>query len=378
MDALHLESWPAFFEGDAVMRRYWPRLADEFPHCQFLLVDEKDQAVAAGNALPIRWNGTPEDLPLGWDAGLERGFQEAERGEEANTLLMLTGVVDARAQGTGLSQIILNLFKAVARGYGFERVIVPVRPTGKSAHPELSFTQWCERRRPDGLAEDPWLRSHERVGGKVLRIELKSQRVEGSLEDWERWTGRTFPTSGEYALEGALQPLRMELESRTGVYEDPCVWMEHFFTGSLLAWQPVDGPALREFLRRSLPEYMVPEYYRVLGRMPLGDSGKVDEQALPRHLPGRALRARSLPPQTPVQERLVAIWKSVLELEQLGIEDDFFELGGHSIRAVRMLAKVADAFGISLSLRQLFTARSIEALAPLIEAAQQAGPARGG
>ena len=169
----------------------------------------------------------------------------------------------------------------------------------------------------------------------------------------------------------------MELESRTGVYEDPCVWMEHFFTGSLLAWQPVDGPALREFLRRSLPEYMVPEYYRVLGRMPLGDSGKVDEQALPRHLPGRALRARSLPPRTPVQERLAAIWKSVLELEQLGIADDFFELGGHSIRAVRMLAKVADAFGISLSLRQLFTARSIEALAPLIEAAQQAGPARG-
>ncbi len=378
MDALHLDSWPAFFEGDAVMRRYWPRLGDEFPHCQFLLVDEKDQAVAAGNALPIRWNGTTEDLPLGWDAGLERGFQEAERGVEANTLLMLTGVVDARAQGTGLSQIILNLFKAVARGYGFERVIVPVRPTGKAAHPELSFTQWCERRRPDGLAEDPWLRSHERVGGKVLRIELKSQRVEGSLEDWERWTGRTFPTSGEYTLEGALQPLRIDLEARTGAYEDPCVWMEHFFTGSLLPWKPVDGPALREFLRRSLPEYMVPEYYRVLGRMPLGDSGKVDEQALPRHLPGRAFRARALPPQTPVQERLVAIWKSVLELEQLGIADDFFELGGHSIRAVRMLAKVADAFGISLSLRQLFTARTIETLAPLIEAAQQTAPPRDG
>ncbi|MFQ6856368.1 MULTISPECIES: phosphopantetheine-binding protein, partial [unclassified Streptomyces] len=92
----------------------------------------------------------------------------------------------------------------------------------------------------------------------------------------------------------------------------------------------VDVGAVREFVGRSLPEYMVPVVV-VLDALPLTPSGKVDRKALPAPDLGAAVSSRE--PRDPVEEVLCALFAQVLGVERVGIDDSFFELGGHSLLA---------------------------------------------
>jgi hypothetical protein len=256
MEAAHLGSWPEFFAGDTAVQQLWPRIWTEFPEYQFALVNEADEVVAAGNAVPLRWSGEVATLPSGSSAALGRALSADRAEAPPDTLLILTGVVIPSYQSRGLASAVLEGFKALARGLGLARAIVPVRPTGKSDHPEMSFAAWCDARRADGLREDAWLRIHERVGGRPLRIDPQSQRVAGSVRQWEAWTGMKFPASGEYHVPGGLHPVRIELERDVGEYEEPSIWYQHFvdsYQGP--AWAPLGRSEIRKFLADSLPEY---------------------------------------------------------------------------------------------------------------------------
>ena len=76
MEAAHLGSWPEFFAGDSVVQQLWPRIWTELPDSQFALVNEADQVVAAGNAVPLCWSGEVSQLPSGWSAALEQALSE--------------------------------------------------------------------------------------------------------------------------------------------------------------------------------------------------------------------------------------------------------------------------------------------------------------
>jgi acyl carrier protein len=175
----------------------------------------------------------------------------------------------------------------------------------------------------------------------------------------------------------ALVPVRIDLEAGIGEYDDPSVWMEHPHSpAEAYTWSPVDGQALRQGLREFLPEYMLPEHYRFLSALPLTESGKVDERALPA-LPLGPVHHEHVPPHTPLQEQLARLWCEVLELERAGITDDFFELGGHSIRAIQLLAKVNEAFQVNVALKDLLRERTILGLERRITALK-AQPAQDG
>ena len=95
-----------------------------------------------------------------------------------------------------------------------------------------------------------------------------------------------------------------------------------------------DGSELRSYLKRSVPEYMVPSYLVEMERIPLTANGKVDRKALPE--PQGLVQAGSeyVAPRSETEAKLAAIWQDVLGLSQpVGIRDDFFELGGHSLKA---------------------------------------------
>ncbi len=368
-EALHVGSWPAYFAGNEAMRQYWPRLAQDFPHTQYVLVNDRDEVVAAGNAVPISWDGTPADLPDGWDSGLERAFQLAATGVRPDTLMILAGVTADDARGRGLATVILRAFKRLGQALGFARVVVPVRPTGKAARPDLDFATYCSLTRDDGLSVNGWLRSHQRVGGRILELALTSQRVVGNVADWERWSGRTFPASGSYALPDTMQPVRISVEEGRGEYFDPSVWVQHFYDEEPeQPGFPVTGRDLARFVGERLPGYMVPTQYRFLPRLPVTTSGKLDVAAL-RAIPLLRDGGRSVPPQNPLQAQLVEIWKQVLEIDAVGVTDDFFEVGGHSLRAVQMLSRIRDAFGVEIKLRELFLERTIEGLERVLAAA---------
>ncbi|HEX7240208.1 MAG TPA: amino acid adenylation domain-containing protein, partial [Longimicrobiaceae bacterium] len=135
----------------------------------------------------------------------------------------------------------------------------------------------------------------------------------------------------------------------------------------------VTAGELREHLRASLPEYMVPSAYVVLERLPLTRNGKVDRRALPAP---EASSGTIVAPRTPAEEVLAGIWAEVLSVERVGAEDDFFALGGHSLLATRVVSRVREAFGVELPLRALFEAPTVAALAERVGAgtATQAPP----
>jgi amino acid adenylation domain-containing protein/non-ribosomal peptide synthase protein (TIGR01720 family) len=130
----------------------------------------------------------------------------------------------------------------------------------------------------------------------------------------------------------------------------------------------VEAAELRDALRARLPEHMVPSAFVVMDRLPLTANGKLDRAALPE--PGTAAESGGgyVAPRTPAEELLAGIWAEVLRRDRVGVEDDFFALGGHSLLATRTVARVREAFGVELTVRALFEAPTVAALAERVEA----------
>ena len=124
--------------------------------------------------------------------------------------------------------------------------------------------------------------------------------------------------------------------------------------------QSVAPAALREHLRASLPDYMVPTAIIALDELPLTASGKLDRRALPAPdlTPKHARRA----PRTPQEEILCGLFAEVLGLARVGIDDNFFELGGHSMLAIRLISRIRSSMDAEISIRSLFEAPTVEAL----------------
>ncbi|HEV3051065.1 MAG TPA: amino acid adenylation domain-containing protein, partial [Longimicrobium sp.] len=120
--------------------------------------------------------------------------------------------------------------------------------------------------------------------------------------------------------------------------------------------------ALRDRLRQSLPEYMVPSAFVALDALPLTANGKLDRKALP--APEFASAEEGyVAPRTRVEEVLARIWAEVLGLERVSVEDSFFDLGGHSLLATRVVSRIREVFDLEMLPWALFEHRTIAGLA---------------
>jgi acyl-coenzyme A synthetase/AMP-(fatty) acid ligase/acyl carrier protein len=124
----------------------------------------------------------------------------------------------------------------------------------------------------------------------------------------------------------------------------------------------LDEPALRQHLGLSLPEYMVPTFYKRLSVFPLTFNGKIDRSALPFEMDE---------PQVQVDEsfggQLREIWEDVLGRKLASPDEDFIEAGGHSLSAVILLARINDVYKVRIPLGQFFQAPTISGLAETIK-----------
>lgn len=121
---------------------------------------------------------------------------------------------------------------------------------------------------------------------------------------------------------------------------------------------------LQEFLGEQLPRYMVPPVYVHLESLPLTRNGKLDRTALPgTDLENTLGNDAFTAPRTPIEKRLAVIVCSLLELEQVSVNDNFFLLGGHSLLGTQLIGQVRGTFGVELALRTLFDSPTIEQLA---------------
>ncbi|GDY54607.1 hypothetical protein SVIO_052300 [Streptomyces violaceusniger] len=137
-----------------------------------------------------------------------------------------------------------------------------------------------------------------------------------------------------------------------------------------------DARTLSEHVAASVPEYMVPSAFVTLDALPMTANGKLDRKALP--APDFATRAGDRAPRNPREELLCGLFAEVLGLERVGIDDSFFALGGDSIISIQLVSRARRA-GLVLTPRDIFTHRTVEALATVAHSAEEAGNAgRGG
>lgn len=225
LEQINKTAWPEFLLHMEL--NHAEALFTTFAEFQLLLCNPSGELIAFSLAVPLKWDDTPGDLPRNISEIMQRALDANQREAEANTLAVFAAVVNEGYQGQGLSSTLLKEVKCMAAANGFTALIVPVRPTWKNRYPLTPMSRYASWTRADGAPLDPWLRVHWRLGGEILRVEPSARTVNGTVMEWEKWTGMSFPESGEYIVPGALQPVSIDREQNIGMYEDPSVWVKH-------------------------------------------------------------------------------------------------------------------------------------------------------
>ncbi|MFY0256194.1 amino acid adenylation domain-containing protein, partial [Chitinophaga sp. 30R24] len=134
----------------------------------------------------------------------------------------------------------------------------------------------------------------------------------------------------------------------------------------MVADNPPDPREIKAWLAQKLPHYMIPGYICFLEVIPLTSNGKINYSLLPVPSKEGELLYKAIAPQNELEETLLDIWKAVLGMEVISVEDDFFSIGGQSILAMQLMSKIWDRTGKNISIRDLVKYPTIRGLAAFI------------
>ena len=239
--------------------------------------------------------------------------------------------------------------------------------------------------RPDLTAEafipDPFAGrdGHGRPGDRLYKTGDRARyRADGNLE----YLGRS---DGQIKLRGfriELAEIESVLLQRPELIE-VVVLLREDEPGNprLVAYVRVAADAefsagkLRDELRRLLPDYMIPSAFVVLETLPLTTNGKVDRDALPK--PDRQRPEQSAEfarPGNDLEQALADIWRNVLNLEQVGVQDNFFDSGGNSVLVVEAFRRMQSLARDRCRILDLFQYPTIRSLAEFLESKNRPGP----
>jgi acyl transferase domain-containing protein/non-ribosomal peptide synthetase component F/thioesterase domain-containing protein/acyl carrier protein len=197
------------------------------------------------------------------------------------------------------------------------------------------------RQRPDG--------SLELLGRRDRQLKLRGYRID--------------PGQIEAAL-GALPGVgRASVTTLAGPAGEPRLVGHVAVTGA------VSAAALRRDLADRLPPVMVPDRILLHDALPITANGKVDVAALERMATGPV--SQDSRPRDPVETTLCTLWREVLNLDQVGIDDDFFAFGGHSLLAVRLVARIERTLGVRIPVAALLGHPTVAELGALVRDARQ-------
>ena len=238
--------------------------------------------------------------------------------------------------------------KGLARGYGnnpdlTKEVFIdnPFEP-GKKLYKTGDLAKWL----PDGNIEF--------IGRKDQQVKIRGLRIElGEIE------------SRLMENPAIRQVLVTDKTDSAG---------NKFLCAYIISATELSSSELRNQLARDLPEYMIPSYFIPLATFPLTRSEKVDRQALPEPVVEKKPLGLDMPANE-TEWMVLAIWKTVLELENIAVTDNFFELGGNSLKIINMLTLFQDSMGDALKVNDLFDKPTIrQQAAVLSQASAPAAP----
>jgi acyl-CoA synthetase (AMP-forming)/AMP-acid ligase II/acyl carrier protein len=124
---------------------------------------------------------------------------------------------------------------------------------------------------------------------------------------------------------------------------------------------------LRSYLRKRLPDYMVPAIYVKLDSIPLTPNGKVDRKKLLPLEDHRQAQETFVAPHTETEHKVAAIWQRLLRMDKIDVHENFFDLGGHSLLATQLISRLCDTFEMELPLNSIFEFPTIARLARHID-----------
>jgi hypothetical protein len=223
------EVWPEFMLHDPVANENWHELFDRFSDYQLALYDTQNRRVAGmGNSFPLRWDDTFDNLPEGgWDWAFQEAVRNHRQGVEPNVHCAIQIVLRPGYRSQGLSMPMIQAVRAVTQSRGLKSLIIPIRPSEKHRYPLTSLDDYITWKTEEALPFDPWLRVHVRAGARIIKICHDSKAIRGTRAEWAQWTGMQFPQNGLYIIEGALNPMEINLEQDEGIYLEPNVWIVH-------------------------------------------------------------------------------------------------------------------------------------------------------
>ena len=286
---------------------------------------------------------------------IDSTFHVYERSEDGRSVLvgkpidnLCAYVVDSAMQPVpaGTKGELLLGGVGVARGYLNQPTLTAERfianPFGSVTCDRLYRTGDLVRRHPDGNIEF--------LGRRDRQVKILGSRIEpGEIE--------TTLSEHPDVADAVVVPHRAAHGSTLLVA---------YFVPS--ATRACHSKALRRYLKSQLPEHMVPAFFIELESFPRLPNGKLDRSRLPEPRDETVVTDDEfVAPGTPLEQMLVDVWRSVLQVDRVGIHHNFFEIGGHSLLAAQVVARIRDAHGVPVSVRDLFANPTVAALSRFVE-----------
>lgn len=216
--------WPDFMLEDPIAETAYEAVVETYPQLHLVALDGS-APVARLHAAPLMIDSLDALPPRGWDHVMQEALAAPAEGWPMVSLLEARVLPDRR--GEGLSARLLTAARRQVTSLGVRDLVAPVRPTGKHREPRTSADAYARRTREDGLPADPWLRTHVRLGGRILRVAPTSMTIPGTLAQWRGWTGLPFDADGAVEVPGALAPVHVDVAGDHAVYVEANVWVHH-------------------------------------------------------------------------------------------------------------------------------------------------------
>lgn len=223
------ELWPRFMAFNENASLYFAPWAFE-NYLDFAYIAIYEGAIVA-RAFTIPFDSTVNgrrELPNGgWDQLIRWGHEDTQLGRKRDTLCALDITVLPKYQGKGIAYQIIKELKKVVINKKYKGIVVPLRPSQKHLYPNMPFEDYVNQTANDGYPVDPWIRTHIRAGGLVVKVASYSMTVVGTIDQWEEWAKINIRSSGAVIVAGALNPLLVSLDHGSAVYVEPNLWIRY-------------------------------------------------------------------------------------------------------------------------------------------------------
>ncbi|MEC5144145.1 non-ribosomal peptide synthetase [Chitinophaga sp. 212800010-3] len=128
---------------------------------------------------------------------------------------------------------------------------------------------------------------------------------------------------------------------------------------------------LREYLEKRIPRFMIPSYLIQLKELPLLPNGKINHKVLPDPLTIMRSGPDNAAPENEMEQQLLEIWKSNLQLSSIGVNEHYFNIGGDSIKTISLLYDINEAFNVHFSIVDLYRYDTIRKFAAALTQAER-------